>query len=79
VASPSDRRAFTRLLGMRRITKSGIRRAIGFYDKYGSAKYARSQADRYLSKSLKALDVLPDSEARTDLATIANFLVSRSY
>jgi geranylgeranyl diphosphate synthase type I len=79
VASPSDRKAFTKLLGKKAITKSDIRRAIGFYDKYGSAKYARSQADRYLSESLKALNALPDSEARTDLTTIANFLVARSY
>jgi geranylgeranyl diphosphate synthase type I len=79
VASPSDMRTFARLLGKKGISKSGIRKAIGLYDKYGSTKYAKSQADRYLNKSLKALDVLSESEARTNMGTIAHFLVSRSY
>jgi geranylgeranyl diphosphate synthase type I len=79
MASPSDRRIFVRLLGKKGISKADIRKAIGLYDKYGSAKYAKSQADRYMRKSLEALDVLSESEARTNLGTLAHFLVSRSY
>jgi geranylgeranyl diphosphate synthase type I len=79
VARPSDRRVFASLLGKKSISKTDIRRAIGLYEKYGSAKYAKSQADRYLNKSMKALDVLPKSKAKTNLATVADFLVSRSY
>ena len=79
VASPSEKRVFARLLGKKGISKSEIRKAIGLYEKYGSIKYAKTQAETYLQKSVKALDVLPMSDARSNLATVADFLVSRSF
>jgi len=79
VASPPEKRVFARLLGKKGISKSEIRKAIGLYEKYGSIKYAKTQAETYLQKSVKALDVLPMSDARSNLATVADFLVSRSF
>jgi geranylgeranyl diphosphate synthase type I len=79
VAKPADRKAFANLLGNKRITMSGIRKAIGLYAKYGSIQYAMNQAKEYSERSTKALDMLPVSNARSNLATIAEFLVSRSF
>jgi geranylgeranyl diphosphate synthase type I len=79
VARPSDKRVFARLLGKKGISKSEIRKAVGLYEKYGCIKYAKTQADTYLKKSTKALDVLPMSNAKSNLATVADFLVSRSF
>jgi geranylgeranyl pyrophosphate synthase len=79
VARPSDKRVFARLLGKKGISKSEIRKAVGLYEKYGCIKYAKTQADTYLQKSVKALDVLPMSNAKSNLATVADFLVSRSF
>ena len=79
VAKPADRKAFTSLLGNKRITVSGIRKAIALYAKYESIQYAMNKAKEYSERSTKALDVLPVSDARSNLATIAEFLVSRSF
>jgi len=79
VASPSDRKEFANLLGKKGITKSGIRKAIGFYDKYGSVEYAKNQAKEYLKKSLNALAAVSPSDAKSNLTIIAEFLVSRSF
>jgi geranylgeranyl diphosphate synthase type I len=78
-AKPPDKKAFANLLGNKQITVSGLRKAIALYTKYGSIKYAMNQAKAYSEKSMKALDTFPASEARSNLATIAEFLVSRSF
>lgn len=79
VARPSDKRVFARLLGKKGISRSEIRKAIGLYDKYGCTKYSKNQAERYLQKSMEALEELPECDAKRNLATIADFLVSRSF
>jgi geranylgeranyl pyrophosphate synthase len=78
-ASPSDRKEFANLLGKKGITQSGIRKAIAIYEKYRSIEYAENEAKEYLNRSLKALDALSPSDAKMNLATIAEFLVSRSF
>jgi geranylgeranyl diphosphate synthase type I len=79
VATPQDRKTFARLLGKKKITKTEIRKAIGLYEKYDSIKYAKTQAGSYLEDAMKALNKLPPSEARSNLSSIAGFLVSRSF
>lgn len=78
-ASPQDKRIFSRLLGKKKVTRNEIRKAIGLYEKYGSIGYAKAQAETYLANALKALNKLPPSEARDNLSSIAEFLVSRSF
>lgn len=78
-ARPSDRKEFTNLLGKKGINKSEIRKAIAIYGKYGSVEYAKSLAKEYLQESLNSLDVVSSSDAKSNLATIAEFLVSRSF
>ena len=79
VAKPSDKKAFSNLLGRKKITNSQIRKVIGLYEKYGAIKYAKAQADSYLEEAMKTLHSLPSSEARENLEIIAKFLVSRSF
>jgi geranylgeranyl diphosphate synthase, type I len=79
VAKPSDKKAFTSFLGKKGISKSETRKSIALYEKYGSIEYARNRAEAFLHESTRALDLLPASEAKTSLATIAEFLVSRSF
>jgi len=78
-ATPSDRRAFSSLLGRRSITNNQIRRAIRLYEEYGSIKYAETKADAYLQDALIDLQGLPCSDARNRLVEVARFLVSRSF
>jgi len=79
IASPADRKKFLKLLGNKRITRTGLRQATALYGKYGSIEYAKTLAKGYLERSIKAIGVLPDSKAKSSLATIAEFLVSRSF
>ena len=74
-----DKRTFTRLLGKSRISRSEIRKAIGFYTKYGSIAYAESKANMYLETARKTLRRLPLNQARINLETLSEFLVSRSF
>jgi len=78
-AKPSDRKVFLRLLGKKGIVRSEIRKAIELYGKYGSIDYAKKRASEYVEKSMTALNALPDSEAKRNLETVAQFLVSRSF
>lgn len=78
-ASPQDKKVFGRLLGKKNVKKNEIRKVIGLYEKYGSTEYAKTQAEAFLEKAMKALNRLPPSEARNSLSSIADFLVSRSF
>ena len=74
-----DKKTFTRLLGKSTIGRSEIRKAIGLYTKYGSIEYAKSKANLYLQTARKTLGNLPSNQARANLETLSEFLVSRSF
>jgi len=78
-ANPQDKKVLIRLLGKKNITRNEVRKVINLYEKYGSVKYAETQAEIYLKNALSALYRLSLSEARDNLASIAEFLVSRSF
>jgi len=78
-AAVKDRKLFTRILGKKNLTKPEIRKAIQLYEKYGSIAYAKTQAETYLHSALHTLKKLPLSESREHLASIAEFLISRTY
>ena len=78
-ANNTDRKAFTRLLGKKGLTRTETRKAIQLYNKYDSIGYAKKQAESYLHSALKTLNKLPASEARNNLSSIAEFLISRTY
>lgn len=79
VATEKDRKLFTHLLGKKNITKNETRKAIELYEKYGSIGYAKAQAETYLSSALETLNKLPRSEPRERLASIADFLIHRTF
>jgi geranylgeranyl diphosphate synthase type I len=78
-ASLSDQKIFRRLLGKKKITRAETKKAVGLYEKYGSIIYAKTQAGSYLANAMNALKTLPQSDARSELGTIAEFLVSRTF
>jgi geranylgeranyl diphosphate synthase type I len=78
-ADANDRKAFTRLLGKKNLTKTEARKAIRLYEEYDSIGYARTQAETYLRSALEKLNKLPPSESRDHLSLIAQFLISRTY
>jgi geranylgeranyl diphosphate synthase, type I len=78
-ADVNDRKTFTKLLGKKNIKRAETRKVIQLYEEYDSIGYAKTQAETYLNSALKALHKLPHSESRERLASIAEFLISRTY
>lgn len=78
-AQPKDKKTFTKLLGRKKITRNETRTVISLYKKYGSIKYAKTQAETYLKSAIQTLNKLPASEARNNLISISEFLVSRKF
>ena len=78
-AAAKDRTLFTRILGKKNLTKTKIRKAIELFEKYDSIGYAKTRAETYLNSALETLKKLPPSESREHLASIAKFLIYRTY
>ena len=55
------------------------RRSISLLEKSGSIEYARSRAEEMVEKGKRALQVLPDSNARATLLELADFMIRRIY
>ena len=51
--------------------------AIEIFNKYGSIQYAHDVAQLNVNKAKELLEILPDSEAKTSLSLIADFVLSR--
>jgi geranylgeranyl diphosphate synthase type I len=60
-------------------TAEEIEEAIAVLEKSGSIEYARSQALNLVRDGKSALDVLPDSPARSFLLNLADYMISRRY
>jgi geranylgeranyl diphosphate synthase type I len=56
-----------------------IKKAIDLLKKYGSIDYAAKLARKLADEAKDALKVLPESEARKQLALLADFIVEREY
>jgi len=53
--------------------------AISKLEKSGSIEYARNRAVELVEKGKKALDVLPDSDAKSLLLELADYMIHRKY
>jgi len=78
-ATSEDKKTFGRLLGKKNVKRNEIRKVIALYEKYDSTGYAKTRAEAFLENAMKVLSKLPLSEARNNLSSIADFLVSRSF
>ncbi|MFC7154759.1 geranylfarnesyl diphosphate synthase [Halomarina halobia] len=61
------------------VTEADIEAAVERLESVGSIEYARGTARDLVDRGKERLDVLPESEARTTLAGIADYLVDRTY
>jgi geranylgeranyl diphosphate synthase type I len=65
--------------GRRNATTEEIERAISLLQDQGSVDYARSRSLELVEKGIAALDVLPDSSAKSLLIELAGYMISRRY
>jgi geranylgeranyl diphosphate synthase type I len=78
-AIKQDKERFLELLGKRNVTPTEIAEAVALYEKYGSIKYAREKAARFIDSGLRRLRSLGKNRAVEELAALANFLVERKF
>jgi geranylgeranyl diphosphate synthase type I len=64
---------------MEAVSEAEIERAVGELEAAGSISYAREKARQLATDSKRRLEVLPDNEARSLLADLADYLVTRGY
>jgi octaprenyl-diphosphate synthase len=58
---------------------SEIKHIIDFVNNSDGIKYAKSKADEFVTKAKKCLEIFPDSESKTSLLEIVDFVVQRNY
>ena len=67
------------VFGKKEATTDQIQQSISILQKSGSIDYARSRAEEMVAKGKKALQVLPDSDAKTTMLELADFMIRRRY
>jgi len=67
------------VFGKKEATAEQISQSISILQKSGSIEYARSRAEEMVAQGKKALQVLPDSDARTTMLELADFMIRRRY
>ena len=68
-----------KVFGKKDATPEQIQEAISLLEKSGSIEYARSRAVENVARGKKALQVLPDSKAKSTLLELADYMVRRQY
>ena len=67
------------VFGKKEATAEQISQSISILQKSGSIEYARSRAEDMVDQGKKALQVLPDSDAKTTMLELADFMIRRRY
>jgi geranylgeranyl diphosphate synthase, type I len=67
------------VFGKKESTAEQIQQSISVLQKSGSIEYARSRAEEMVAQGKKALQVLPDSDAKTTMLELADFMIRRRY
>jgi len=67
------------VFGKKESTAEQIQQSIAVLQKSGSIEYARSRAEEMVAQGKKALQVLPDSDAKTTMLELADFMIRRRY
>jgi geranylgeranyl diphosphate synthase type I len=74
---PADRRALLKVLGNPRAGDAQIRKAIRLLEKSGAISYASRKANEMVRKAKEKLDGLPETDAKSALLKVADFVISR--
>lgn len=77
-SSKSDVKAITKLL-KDNLQKKQINYIIDFVKKSGGIEYTRLKAEEYIVKARKTLFDFPDSESKTSLLNLLEFVTKRNY
>ncbi|MEM0106600.1 MAG: polyprenyl synthetase family protein [Candidatus Micrarchaeaceae archaeon] len=78
-ASQEDKKRLLDILKMHTTDQNIINEAISIIDKYGSKKYAKKRSIEIVKEAWSGIEsLLPDSEAKSRIKDLTEFLISRS-
>jgi geranylgeranyl diphosphate synthase type I len=75
----SDKNQLLKLLEKRDKSKEQIEECLVLIKNSGALAKAKDLAKFYVNKAVKSLEIFPKSEARSDLESLANLTVERSF
>ena len=76
-ATAEEKEKLISILSKNTEKKEEIDYVIGLFNKYGSMDYAVDHAVRFVNEAKKELEILPESEYKNKLISIADFVVKR--
>ncbi len=76
-ASGNDKKLLEKIFGNLKATNEEIKQAYNFFRKIGSIEYAKKTAIEYSEKAKKALEILPDTDAKKILFELAEYSIKR--
>jgi len=75
--SGEDKKLMDKIFGNLKSTDSEVKQVYSLFKKLGSIDHAKNTAVRYCENAKKALEVLPDSDAKQILLELANYSIKR--
>lgn len=76
-ATGEDKKLLEKIFGNRKATEKEVKQVYYLFEKLKSVDYAKNTALNYCSKAKKALDLLPDSNAKQLLLKLADYAIKR--
>jgi len=76
-AKGEDKKLLEKIFGNLKATEDEVKQVYNLFNKTKSVEYARLTAVEYCEKAKKALDVLPDTEAKKILLALADYSIQR--
>lgn len=76
-ASKDDKKLFEKTFGNLNATDEEVKQVFDLFKKAGSIEYAKNTARKYCEKAKKAIEILPDSNAKEILVELANYSINR--
>jgi len=76
-AEGEDKKLLEKIFGNLEATEDEVKQVYNLFNKTKSVEYARLTAVEYCEKAKKALDILPDTEAKKILSALADYSIQR--
>ncbi len=76
-ADKKEKDAISKIIYKKKLTSNDLKMVLGLIKNYGSIDYTVSKAKEAIEKAKKNLDIFPDSDYKTSLIDIANYIIER--
>jgi geranylgeranyl diphosphate synthase type I len=76
-ASKDDKKVLEKIFGNQKATDEEVKQVFELFKKIGSIDYAKNNAIKYCERAKKAIQILPDSQAKEILMELANYSINR--